>query len=105
LFISFKLTTANPPSLAPDSPVAPISPVLRLLTTPSALTLFFFDLTDLIGDSLPFFSDFAGFSDFSVISGFSDYSGFSYYSGFSDLAADSFGCFLDLDLELFTDFT
>jgi hypothetical protein len=101
LLISLRLTPANPPSLAPDSPVGPPSRLgFRLLTPPSALELFFsffsfFDFFDFSGsgDSVAFLSDF------------SDFSSFSSFTGFSTLSGDSLGYFLDLDLELLTDFS
>ena len=106
LLISFRLTPANPPSLAPDPPVGPASGLtFRLLTLPSALELFlsffsFFDFFDFSGsgDSLTFFSDFYGFSDFSSL---------SYFSGFYTLSGDSLGYFFDFDLDLvlLTDFS
>ena len=108
--MSFKLTPAIPPSpLAPDSPVAPTYRPFRLLIPPSALELFlsFFSFFDFVGDSSPFFSDFADLTTDSSSSFTDSFSA----SGFSALSGASLAYFFDfdLDLELFfsllTDFT
>ena len=93
----FTFTPANPPSLAPDSPVAPTSG-FRLLA-PSPL-LFFLDLADLAGASLAFFSDFLDFSFFDP--SYSSYASFS----LATFSGDSLGAFFDdFDFTLFWDFT